>query len=78
VYADARTNSLLSGDKAARLRMRVDRAPRLAVDTGEVIYLNYAKAAELAPILEGVAPHRGQPGDHVKTATIQAYPRTTR
>jgi general secretion pathway protein D len=85
VYADARTNSLLlSGDKAARLRMRALVAHLdTPIDTGEgteVVYLHYAKAAELAPILEGVASTlTGQnPAnkDQAKSATIQAHSET--
>ncbi len=60
LIADARTNSiLLSGDRAQRLRMRALVAhldtPLESGENTQVIYLRYAKAAELVPILEGVA-----------------------
>ena len=60
LIADARTNSiLLSGDRAQRLRMRALVAhldtPLESGENTQVIYLRYAKASELVPILEGVA-----------------------
>ncbi len=60
LIADERTNSvLLSGDRAQRLRMRALIAhldtPLESGENTQVIYLRYAKAAELVPILEGVA-----------------------
>ena len=58
--ADTRTNSLLlSGPKAERLRLRAMVAhldtPLSTGDSTQVIYLRYANAADLVPILEGVA-----------------------
>lgn len=58
--ADARTNSiLLSGDPSARLRLRalvghLD-TPLGDNDATEVVYLRYAKADDLVPVLDGVA-----------------------
>ena len=60
VFADTRTNSiLLSGSKSARLRMRallahLDTPMENGGDT-QVVYLNYASAKDLVPILQGVA-----------------------
>lgn len=60
VYADERTNSiLLSGGKAGRLRMRalithLDTPIASGGDTN-VVYLHYANAKDLVPILRGVA-----------------------
>lgn len=60
VFADTRTNSvLLSGAKNARLRMRallvhLDTPLDSGGDT-QVVYLNYASAKDLVPILQGVA-----------------------
>jgi general secretion pathway protein D len=60
VFADERTNSiLLSGGKSGRLRLRalVAHLDTPISDGGEtqVVYLNYANAKDLVPILEGVA-----------------------
>ncbi|MBU6199760.1 MAG: type II secretion system secretin GspD [Xanthomonadaceae bacterium] len=60
VFADERTNSiLLSGGKSGRLRMRalIAHLDTPISDGGEtqVVYLNYANAKDLVPILEGVA-----------------------
>ena len=60
VFADTRTNSiLLSGAKNARLRMRALLAHLdTPMDNGgdtQVVYLNYASAKDLVPILQGVA-----------------------
>lgn len=60
LIADARTNSvLLSGDRAARLRLRTLIAhldtPLSDGDTSQVIYLRYARAEELVPVLENIA-----------------------
>ena len=58
--ADERSNSiLLSGDNAARLRIRgliahLD-TPLQGGGNSQVVFLKYAKAAELAPILLGVS-----------------------
>jgi general secretion pathway protein D len=60
VFADTRTNSiLLSGPKAGRLKMRalvahLDTPIENGGDT-QVIYLRYANAKDLVPILQGVA-----------------------
>ena len=60
VFADERTNSiLLSGGKSGRLRMRalithLDTPINNGGDT-QVIYLSYASAKDLVPILQGVA-----------------------
>jgi general secretion pathway protein D len=60
VFADTRTNSiLLSGAKAGRLKMRALVAHLDSpIDNGgdtQVIYLRYANAKDLVPILQGVA-----------------------
>lgn len=60
VVADARTNSvLLSGDPGSRLRLRTLVAhldtPLSEGDATQVVYLKYAKAADLVPVLEQVA-----------------------
>ncbi len=82
--ADARTNAiLLSGDQAARLKLRalvshLD-TPLENNDATQVIYLRYAKADELATVLASVANTlTGSTGkeDVAKTATIQAHAET--
>lgn len=84
VFADARTNSvLLSGDRAARLRMRtlighLD-TPLENSDSTNVVYVRYAKAEELVGLLEQTAATlTGQAGGEnaVREATIQAHPET--
>jgi len=60
VFADERTNSiLLSGGKSGRLRMRSLIAhldtPLAASGDTNVVYLHYANAKDLVPILQGVA-----------------------
>ncbi|MFO0041379.1 MAG: type II secretion system secretin GspD [Pseudomonadota bacterium] len=84
VFADARTNSvLLSGDRAARLRMRtlighLD-TPLENSDSTNVVYLRYAKAEELVGVLEQTAATlTGQAGGEnaAKEATIQAHAET--
>ncbi len=60
LVADTRTNSvLLSGSRAERLRLRTLAAhldtPLSGGDSTQVVYLNYARADELAPILTSVA-----------------------
>ena len=60
VFADARTNSiLLSGAKNGRLKLRALIAHLdTPIDNGgdtQVIYLHYANAKDLVPILQGVA-----------------------
>ncbi|HZP66148.1 MAG TPA: type II secretion system secretin GspD [Rudaea sp.] len=60
IFADERTNSiLLSGGKSGRLRMRalithLDTPIANGGDT-QVVYLSYANAKDLVPILQGVA-----------------------
>jgi general secretion pathway protein D len=74
--ADQRSNSiLLSGDNAARLRIRgliahLD-TPLQGGGNAQVVFLKYAKAAELAPILLGVAQFEaeGQQGNANGAAT---------
>ncbi len=68
--ADERSNSvLLSGDNAARLRIRGIIAhldtPLQGGGNSQVVFLKYAKAAELAPILLGVSQFEaeGQQGN---------------
>ncbi|MDP1696948.1 MAG: type II secretion system secretin GspD [Xanthomonadaceae bacterium] len=60
VVADARTNSvLLSGDPGSRLRLRTLVAhldtPLSEGDATQVVYLKYAKAADLVEVLEQVS-----------------------
>ncbi len=60
LVADDRTNSiLLSGDRHARLRMRALIAhldtPLETAGNTQVVFLNYANAEDLAPVLLGVA-----------------------
>lgn len=82
--ADLRTNSvLLSGDRAHRLRLRtlithLDTPIERSGNT-QVIYLRYAKAKELAPVLSGIVggmPQKGAgntPADKAAAqVTIQA------
>ncbi|HTI94886.1 MAG TPA: type II secretion system secretin GspD [Rudaea sp.] len=94
VFADERTNSiLLSGGKSGRLRLRalIAHLDTPIADGGEtqVVYLNYANAKDLVPILEGVAatltgdapPNAkaaagaatGSASSGTSTATIQAH-----
>lgn len=84
VIADARTNSLLlSGDRAARLRLRslighLD-TPLDSAESTQVIYLRYAKAADLVAVLEGTAStltRSGATADQPKPAMIQAHAET--
>ncbi|MEM7401657.1 MAG: type II secretion system secretin GspD [Pseudomonadota bacterium] len=65
--ADERSNSiLLSGDSAARLRIRGIIAhldtPLQGGGNSQVVFLKYAKASELAPILLGVSQFEAQEG----------------
>lgn len=82
--ADARTNAiLLSGDQAARLKLRalvthLD-TPLENSDATQVVYLRYARAEELAPVLDNVASTlTGSNGktDAARPATIQAHTET--
>lgn len=81
IFADARTNSiLLSGDPASRLRMRalvthLD-TPLESGESTQVIYIRYAKAEELVPVLEATAAtltEQSTAKDAPKVATIQAH-----
>jgi general secretion pathway protein D len=93
VFADTRTNSiLLAGAKNGRLKMRALIAHLdTPVDNGgdtQVIYLHYANAKDLVPILQGVAatltgiapPTAAKAGDgagaNASPATIQAHAET--
>jgi general secretion pathway protein D len=94
VFADTRTNSiLLAGAKSGRLRMRALIAHLdTPLDSGgdtQVIYLHYANAKDLVPILQGVATtlsgvapptalKAGESGGGgaVSPATIQAHTET--
>ncbi len=82
LIADARTNSLLlSGDRAARLRLRTLIAhldtPLSAGDTSRVIYLRYARAGDLVPVLERVADTlTGESGEGARSAVISAHEET--
>jgi len=84
VFADARSNSvLLSGDRAARVRMRtlighLD-TPLENSDSTNVVYVRYAKAEELIGLLEQTAATlTGQSGEAgaAKKASIQAHAET--
>lgn len=94
VFADTRTNSiLLAGAKNGRLRMRaliahLDTPAGNGGDT-QVVYLHYANAKDLLPILQGVAstlsgiapPTAAKNGDGglgggASPATIQAHAET--
>lgn len=89
VFADARTNSLLlSGDPSARLKMRalighLDE-PLTSGDATQVVYLRYAKAEDLVPILETTAKtlnreqaaKEGDKGGGSSGATIKAHNET--
>ena len=63
--ADERTNSiLLSGDNAAKIRIRgliahLD-TPIEGTGNTQVVYLHYANAEEIAPILQGISDFEGQ------------------
>jgi general secretion pathway protein D len=84
LLADERSNAvLLSGDRAQRLRMRTLIAhldtPLERGDNTQVVYLRYARSADLVPILEGVAATltgEAQQGDAARSATIQAHEET--
>lgn len=71
LVADERTNSILiGGDRAARLQLRaiishLDTPSEVVGDT-HVIYLRYAKAKDLVPVLTGVGKSKKSKG---KTAT---------
>ncbi len=77
-YADTRTNSLiLGGSPAQRLRLRtlvshLD-TPLDAAGGSRVIYLRFADAESLVPVLESLVE---QPGEDAPRARIQAHPET--
>jgi len=88
--ADERTNSvLLSGDTEGRLRLRtlithLDTPIEGGGDT-QVIYLRYAKAVDLVPVLQGVSQNldeegkttlQGQPGQSQTSITSQGQGRS--
>lgn len=84
IAADARTNSLLlSGDPGNRLRLRT-LAAHLDTPLGDgnatqVIYLKYARAADLAPVLEQVAETltgAGKKADAAHPVDIQVHEET--
>jgi len=84
VLADTRTNSLLvSGDRAARLRTRalvshLD-TPLDSGESTQVVYLRYANAKELVPILEATAATlAGDSGakEQARKSTVQAHEET--
>lgn len=86
VFADTRTNSiLLSGAPSARLRLRALVAHLDApVDSGgdtQVLYLRYATASDLVPILQGIVQASGGSaaggeGEGQTAANIQAHAET--
>ncbi|GIX36032.1 MAG: type II secretion system protein D [Lysobacteraceae bacterium] len=84
LVADDRTNSiLLSGDRSQRLRYRTLIAhldtPLSSGESTQVVYLRYAKAADLVPILEGVADTltgTASKTEAAKPATIQVHEET--
>lgn len=72
LVADERTNSiLLGGEGSARLRMRTLIAhldtPLQAGGNTKVIYLRYARAADLLPVLQGVSQSLGGGGTAAPT-----------
>ena len=81
LVADARTNSiLLTGDRRGRLRLRTLIAhldtPLESGESTQVVYLHYAKAADLVPILESLAKslEGTEGGEDARTVTaIQAH-----
>ncbi len=81
LVADARTNSvLITGDRRGRLRLRTLIAhldtPLESGETTQVIYLHNAGAADLVPVLEGLAKaiDGGDTGENARVVTaIQAH-----
>lgn len=78
IVADERTNSILiSGDKSERLGIRAIIAhldtPLESSGNTHVVYLRYAKAKELVPVLTGVSENleKGQQGGAAKAAAPQ-------
>lgn len=84
LVADARSNSiLLSGDRRGRLRLRTLIAhldtPLESGDTTQVVYLHYAAARDLVPVLDSLAKslEGGEGGENARSATaIQAHEAT--
>ncbi len=84
LVADARTNSLLlTGDQRGRLRLRTLIAhldtPLDGGGTTQVVYLRYASAADLVPVLEALAKAEegAQVGEDARVSTaIQAHEAT--
>ena len=79
IFADERTNSImLTGGKNARLRLRaliahLDTPLNNGGDT-QVVYLHYANAKDLVPILQGVASTVGGDGSSKPIAAAGAAP----
>lgn len=73
LVADERTNSILiGGDRAERLQLRaiishLDSPSEVVGDT-HVVYLRYAKAKDLVPVLTGVGDTQKQAGAKAKAA----------
>lgn len=83
MVADGRTNSLLlTGDRRSRLRLRTLIAhldtPLESGDTTQVVYLHYASANDLVPVLGALAKSlEGAQGENaVSATTIQAHEAT--
>lgn len=84
LVADGRTNSLLlSGDRRGRLRLRTLIAhldtPLESGDTTQVVYLHYAAASDLVPVLGALAKslEGAEGGENAVSATsIQAHDST--
>ncbi len=81
LVADERTNSLLlSGDKDTRLRLRALIAhldtPLESGGNTQVIYLRYAKATDLVPVLQGVSKNLAEQEQTAAGATPGQAQRT--
>ncbi len=77
ITADDRTNSILiSGDKSSRLRLRGIIAhldtPLESGGNTQVIFLKYAKADELAPILSGISKSKTKTKTAVKKSATNS------
>ncbi len=75
MVADERTNSvLLGGDRADRLRLRAIIShldtPLESEGNTKVIYLKYAKAADLVEVLQGVGKTQGEEIKQTKAAAV--------
>jgi general secretion pathway protein D len=79
LVADERTNSILiGGDRAKRLRLKaiishLD-SPSESVGDTHVIYLRYAKATDLVPVLTGVGDIKKKAGGKGKAAAVGNQP----